>query len=275
MSNIYIFITFLKNKGLWDIKYDKIITYKKSQLKMFKNILFYFFYFVIIQNSFSQTDKLISGTILANNIALKGINIINIVNKSETKSDENGKIKILCKPNDLLVTTSSNFELIRKTIDVSEYNSGEIIIEMTPKANELDEVTILKYSKINAADLGILVKSAKKYTPAERRLYAASGGISGIINSLNGNIKILKKDIEIEKQHNIKDNLTTFFSDDFYINQLKIPKDYIRGFQYFSIEDDDFKQMMLSKEKNLIAFKLEQLAEIYKILQKDTGYKNN
>jgi hypothetical protein len=40
----------------------------------------------------------------------------------------------------------------------------------------LEEVTIIDYKKISAVSLGTTSKGVKKYTPAERRLYTATGG---------------------------------------------------------------------------------------------------
>lgn len=80
----------------------------------------------------------------------------------------------------------------------------EVLIKMTPKPGQLDEVVITKYRNINALDLGVLSKPAKEYTPAERRLKAASSydltvgtynsvSLDAIINSISGRTAMLKK----------------------------------------------------------------------------------
>jgi hypothetical protein len=65
----------------------------------------------------------------------------------------------------------------------------------------LKEVIVERNSKISALELGVLSRPAKKYTLQERRYYlSTSGPISLLINSLNGNVKTLMKNIEVEKK---------------------------------------------------------------------------
>jgi len=47
---------------------------------------------------------------------------------------------------------------------------------LEPLVRLLDEVRINEYKNINAVSLGIISPNTKHYTPAERKLYTATGG---------------------------------------------------------------------------------------------------
>ena len=77
----------------------------------------------------------------------------------------------------------------------------ETLKDSVSKKIILKEVIVERNSKISALELGVLSRPAKKYTLQERRYYSStSGPISLLINSLNGNVKTLMKNIEVEKK---------------------------------------------------------------------------
>ena len=64
------------------------------------------------------------------------------------------------------------------------------------------------------------------------------------------------KDLAILTDNKIKlmKKFEYIFDEDYYVNTLKIPKDYIKGFQYFCIEDAAFRKAMETKNKSLNKF---------------------
>ncbi len=109
------------------------------------------------------------------------------------------------------------------------------------EVNELDEVEVIHYSKINAVDLGIVSKNQKQYTPAEKNLINVSAGeINGTINRINGNVRRAKQLIEYEKRGFLIDDLKAQFPDTFFIEKLKIPEEYIGGFLLYCTDDEEF-----------------------------------
>ena len=81
-----------------------------------------------------------------------------------------------------------------------------LFVKLEPLLNNLEEITVIEYKNINAVALGIVPAGQKTYTPAERKLYTATGGgnryglstavsLDGIINGISGRTKMLKKKV--------------------------------------------------------------------------------
>lgn len=233
-------------------------------------ILFSFFTLI----GFCQSEKIILGRIVVKNAAPGGVHIINLVNEKEVISNEKGEFKILAKVDDLLVFSSLTLDYQRKIIEIKDYNSGFITMEMTSKINQLDEVEIINYNYLNAVNLGILTKKPKVYTPAERKLKAATAseftGLSmsfdPLLNAISGRTKQLKKELQIERKEFAILKIADLFPNEYLVQKLKIPKDYLKGFQYYCVENKDFISVLKSKNKTLIAFKMSELAAEYKNL---------
>jgi hypothetical protein len=225
-----------------------------------------FFLLLFSQIAFCQTidEKLIHGKITVESHAIAGVSIINLVNEKSTISDSNGEFFILAKADDLLVFTSINLEYHRRIIEEVDLKQDVILIKMTAKITELDEVIVNKHPEINAVSLGISPKGIKKYTPAERRLKTASSGpVDAVLNMISGRKEMLKKEVEVEKKEHLLVLFDAIFDENYFTNTLKIPLDYIKGFQYYCVEDYDFAEVLKSKNKTKIEFSIVPLAAKY------------
>lgn len=235
----------------------------------------FLFFILLYQLTFGQTsEKLIHGKIMVETGQVAGVTIINLVNEKNAISDTNGEFYILAKTDDLLVFSSVNLEYHRKQIEEEDLKQEVIIIKMTPKITELKEVIVNKYPQINAVALGISPKGIKKYTPAERRLKTAGdfkpihllgllGGslaVDPILNAISGRTKMLKKELEVEKKERLLLVLGSLFDDKYFRITLKIPAEYIKGFQYYCIENPKFREVLNSKNKTKIEFLIVPLA---------------
>jgi hypothetical protein len=49
---------------------------------------------------------------------------------------------------------------------------------------------------------------------------------------------MLKKELEVEKKESYLRQLENWFTPDYFVNKLKIPAEYVKGFQYYSIENE-------------------------------------
>jgi hypothetical protein len=233
------------------------------------------------QISFGQitSEKLIHGKIIVESSSVAGVNIINLVNEKSTVSDNNGDFYILAKAEDLLVFSLVNLEYHRKEIEEKDLNVAVVNIKMTAKVTELQEVIVNKHPEINAVALGISKKGIIQLTPAERRLKVASDfdpelsvsgmtggsvGIDPILNAISGRTKMLKKELEVEKKERLLTLFDSLYEDKhFFTAKLKIPTEYIKGFQCFCIENQKFVPVLKSKNKTNIEFSLTELAVEY------------
>jgi len=227
--------------------------------------------FLFCQVTFCQTfgEKLLHGKIVVESGNVGGVSIINLVNEKSTVSDNNGDFYILAKAEDLLVCSSVNLDYYRKIIEVEDLKPDVLIIKMTAKIIELEEVIINKHPEITAVSLGISPKGIKKFTPAERRLATAASmkmnpmGLDPLINLLSGRTKMLEKELEVEKKERLLAYISALFEDEYYTKTLKIPANYIKGFQYYCIEKKDFATFLRSKNKAMIKLLIVPLAKEY------------
>ena len=218
------------------------------------------------QIAFCQTagEKLIHGKIVVESGAMSGVSVINLVNEKSTVSDNNGDFYILAKAEDLLVFSSVNLEYYRRIIEEKDLKPEVLIIKMTSKITELEEVIINKHPEINAVALGISPKGIIQRTRAEKRLDAANTmPIAALINLMSGRTEQLKKEIEVEKKELLLAKMGNLYSDKYYIKTLKIPSEYIKGFQYYIVENERFTTVLKSKNKTQIEFAMVSLAEKY------------
>lgn len=57
--------------------------------------------------------------------------------------------------------------------------------------------------------------------------------------------------------------LNNWFDDSFYIERLKIPKEYVNGLKYYSIENEEFVQALNQKNYALTTFLMTNLSLEY------------
>jgi hypothetical protein len=150
-------------------------------------------------------------------------------------------------------------------------------IEIRAAIIELDEVVIQRYDHINAVSLGIVSKNQKTYTPAERKLRTAGefkpimllgliGGsmaLNPLINKINGRTKRRKKEVLLEKKELNLKYLGLTFEDDYFVNHLKIPLEYVEVFKYYAVENEKIAIILKSKNKLTTELLLGELAIKY------------
>jgi hypothetical protein len=226
------------------------------------------------QNNFAQT--LLKGKIICEASNLEGINIINLNNYKNTTTLQFGYFTIEAKVNDTLLISGLQIMGARIILKESDFSKNLFFVRLKPKINELEEVVIR--NEITAVSLGIIPKGVKTYTPAERRLKNAGefkptfilgvlGGampIEPIINAISGRTKMLRKELKVERNEIALAALNTLYEDNYYVDNLKIPSNYVNGFKYFVIDDKKLVASLHSKNNTLTTFILGELAEKYK-----------
>jgi len=230
-----------------------------------KNTFILLFLFAI-QIGFGQnsTERKFFGKVMIDSVAAENVNISNSRTGMMVTSDNKGLFNIGAKPGDALVLSAVNLETRRKMVDVDDLKSELIIVKMASRINELNEVNVNENSQINAVNLGIISPNQKKYTPAESKLYTAqSGMLDPLLNKISGRTDMLKKEVVVERKEKLLLKLDGLYEDSFYINTLRVPQEYIKGFQYYIIEDADFVRALEVKNKTLMLFYIKKLALNY------------
>ncbi|MFV5698588.1 carboxypeptidase-like regulatory domain-containing protein [Flavobacterium sp. ZT3R17] len=234
-------------------------------MKINNTLLLFLFFITTITFGQVTFEKEIRGRISADAIAVEGINIVNSLTQKATTTDKNGSFLLFVKEGDILIFSAVNLVTLHKRISKQDLMQDILKIQMTPKSIELKEVIINENPQITAENLGIIPYGQKKYTPAERKLYTATsgGGIDGLLNTISGRKAMLKKEILVEGKEQSLNRLVPIFDDKYYSETLKIPTDYIKGFQYYCVEDASFTAALKSKNKTLIMFLIVGLSENY------------
>lgn len=226
--------------------------------------------FLISTFSFSQSkEKLIKGRITSGPVTVENVEVINVANQKVVMTNAKGEFEIWAKTNDLLLFSNSNYEDSRKRLWESEYKAGKIEIKIVPIVTQLEEVVVTQTDEI-----GNEYKAAKRYTPAERKLETGATmvrqiqgiGISNdaIINAISGKTKMMKKEVAVEKKEAALIRIEELFDDEYFTDQLKIQKDYVDGFKYYVVNDEEFLNTLKSENKRALDKIFFHLAAEYK-----------
>ena len=101
-------------------------------------------YVISSQFLFSQTEKRIKASVINNDFALQGIEVVNLVSKNTTITNASGGFSILAKVGDQLMFISKNYEYKTITLKEADFQSTHLVITLIKKPEELDEVVITK-----------------------------------------------------------------------------------------------------------------------------------
>lgn len=232
-----------------------------------KCLLFFFFCY---QSFFSQS--ILRGKIIDGEKNIIGVIIVNQSTKESTTTDEKGEFTIKATSKDVLTIASPTIEGIEIVLNDNSFRQNPLKIQVVLKARLLEEVVV---RNINAKSLGIIQKNVKEYTPAERKLYTATGGgnlyglntsvsLDGILNQISGRTAMLKKELKVEGYETNNKKLSDLFPDQFYIETLKLSKENVDGFVVFASENDVIIDALKEKNVSRLKFKLIELAIVYK-----------
>jgi len=234
-------------------------------------ILFFLFF---IQSVFSQT--ILKGKVIADGNP-DGILIVNYTTKVSTVTQNGGFFAIEAMVNDKLVITSTSIHGIEVKLDSYSFKKEILYIKVQSKANQLEEVYV---KSITAKSLGIVSENIKTYTPAERKLRTAEklkwyspllipfGGMSvdGLINQISGRTNMLKKEVQVERKEKLIEHFDNMFEQSFYIETLKIQKEYIKGFQLYCLDFPKLIDAVKANNRFLAIFLMGDIAAQYKTL---------
>lgn len=223
-------------------------------LKLTLLSLSFFFTFFI---GFSQTGKNINGKVLCEEIALTGIDIVNMTTKKVATTDNKGNFTIAATVNDELYIISKEHS-DRKIVVTHNALKSNLIIELTKKTIELEEVKIEQKTlggfKVSQADIDA-VKLEKQITrPVNTSVYTGE-----IVNGMDfvriakGIAKLFKnkdKDAKPSKQEVVfKDYVANHFQEKFYTKTLGLKKEEIFIFIELCNADPNSKIVVQNENK--------------------------
>ncbi len=239
---------------------------------MIKRLLPFFMFFSLL--GWAQSDTIIKGKVVSTSSSLEGIHILNLNKGIGIATDDRGYFAIRVAIGDTLQFSAIHLIATKHIIEKDDFGENLLFVEMKSKLNELEEVTIVQYKNINAVSLGIIPKNQKTYTPAERKLKTASGldgqygtntkiGLDPLLNWISGRTRMLKKEVQIEKNEFLIDATSDYYQKEYFTDVLKIPEDYVDGFLFYIVENSRFVMAMKDKNKKMATFVLSELAVEY------------
>lgn len=227
----------------------------------------------------NQDGTIINGRIISGASDLEGVYVVNAQTEVMTTTDSSGAFSIAAKPGEMLIFSSIQFKENRVLLTPENFSDINFTVKLNMVMHQLQEVVVRNYSGINAVSLGIIPGDQKTYTEAERKLHTATalnasanagtmagGSISAdpLLNFFSGRTAMLKKEVAVEKKEFFMKLLERMFTLEHFIDRLKIPAEYVKGFEYYAVENDKFTVILNSKNKTSTEFLLGELAVKYK-----------
>ncbi|UQD55884.1 hypothetical protein [Flavobacterium sp. K5-23] len=229
------------------------------KVKLLSTILLFTCHF-----GFSQTEKPLNGTVLFENLAVSGIEVVNVNTKKTTLSDSNGNFTILAKTKDELVFVSKIYEIKKIILEQDKINRNNFSVSLTKKPEELEEIIITKMPSIQ---LGTDKKhETRKLDQYALEKAASSLKVQGVYTGTIENgmdlmriggmiLDLFQKEkepaIKAIPEIEFKTLAATSCDQKFYVEKLKLKPEEIELFIDFCDADPTSKS--LSKNTNVLA----------------------
>ncbi|MDG2433423.1 carboxypeptidase-like regulatory domain-containing protein [Flavobacterium sp.] len=212
----------------------------------------------------------LKGRVNADGTTVDGIYVINLRTEKAVITDTDGYFETKAMPGDTMLFSAIQYKSVKIVLKENDFNSVLLFVKMQPAMIELQEVVIKRYNNINSVALGIVPVNQKKYTVAERRYATASSsrlnpmGFDPVLNLISGRTAMLKKELVVEKKLFFINLLDDMFDKNHFLNKLKIPSEYIKGFEYYAVDNERFTMILETKNYVTTEFLLSELAIKYK-----------
>ncbi|MFC0781122.1 hypothetical protein [Flavobacterium sp. HJSW_4] len=209
------------------------------------------------QLSISQTEKVLNGKVISQNIPLNKVEVINKTAQTSTRTNEFGEFSILAKEQDSLLFFSKDYLFTRLKLTLKDLEKNYFIVEMNQKAEELENVTVAR-SVFNKTEIKKIannkeeineIKNRKQFDEVTSKVMVYDGQIK---NGLNFNQPIFdepKKKIE-PRDDRFKKLVIASCPPDFFSENLKISPQEKEIFLNFCKADPKSKTL-LEKSNNL------------------------
>ncbi len=221
----------------------------------------------LMVSSLAFSQQVLKGKVVLDVPTRNKIYIVNYSSKNETVANEQGYFKILAQPNDTLIVSGINIKGRQIVLKSKDFSEDLFFVKLKQLPYVLEEVIVQNYPHINAVDLGIIPSATKTYTPAERKLKAASGlalsgntdGTTGgsfsldpLFNAFFGRTAMLEKELQVEIKEKLQRKLEQLFTEKFYTETLNLPEQYIKGFVIYVLDDQNLTRLLKAKKSKLV-----------------------
>lgn len=211
--------------------------------------------------SYAQNDsrELLRGMVLYRGKSVPNENVINTTTVEGTITNLNGEYVILAKAGDELVFSALNYQIVRVIITEEILQKNGLIIEVSEKVTQLDEVVIspeeqeeflrLENEKFKEYEYEIdRTTEVNNVTSSETEKGLIKDGLN-FVNIFKALTKSAKKEKPEEKADlQVSEVLRQVYDDDFFVNDLKLPQDKIDAFLYYC--DAQMPAQSLMKKAN-------------------------
>ncbi len=218
----------------------------------------------------AQERTPLNGKIKSDTEDLEGIYIINKTADLSVTTGRGGYFTIPAKAADTLIISSVN--IVARSIELKDEDLQSVlfILPVEKYVRHLDELIIVDYSnRINSETLGLVPVGQKRLTPTEKRVYTATQGVDGLFNALSGRTAMLKKANETAKKEEIMAKINYIYTEEELMAKFGIPKEYVRGFIYYIVEDPNFARALTDVNETMARFLMAGLSGKYLELIKD------
>lgn len=228
------------------------------------NLCLFFILIVNIVLAQEPNRILLKGKISANTIDLEGVYVVNLKTEKSTITENEGHFSIAAIPGDTLLFSAIQLKEIRIVLEQKDFQEELFLVNMESSITQLREVIVKRYDNINAVSLGISPTGILRRTQAEKKLYTAkSTAGDALLNLMSGRMAMLKKEMVVEGKLSCIELVENMFNEDYFRKTLRIPAEYIKGFQYYIVDNERFTTILKSKNKIQIEFAMVSLAEKY------------
>ncbi|MCO5724824.1 carboxypeptidase-like regulatory domain-containing protein [Robiginitalea marina] len=246
-----------------------------------KKLFLFFFSLGFFTPLWAQDDDrtLLRGTVLYRNSPVPNENVINTTAQQATITNERGEFTIPVKPGDDVVFMALNYQLEMVKITPEILQNNRLVVEVTEKVTELDEVVVSpeeqeEFIRLRNEDFKEYVYETDPTTEVVN--IAEDPTVRGMQYGLNfvNIFKLLAKTIGGEKEAEgpaplkASEVLRQVYDDRFFVSDLQIPQDQIDAFLVYC--DTQLPPRALLRKENefqLIDFLVTQSEAFRKIRQ--------
>jgi hypothetical protein len=226
--------------------------------------LLLFIFFIVIHTTYSQTEQLINGSVLCEQLPLIKVEIANYNSKHVVLTNELGAFSIYAKTGDELIFISNNHDITKILVNQKTIETNNLIVYLNLKPEELNEVIVTKIPSIKLSkdakwEEGKLDKMAlDKATSTPKVLGVYTGRIENgmdIMRIVGTILGLFSKEKEAAKKVNIPIDFPTLAKSScdnkFFLETLHLKREQIDLFLQFC--DADPKSKLITETANVLS----------------------